>query len=159
MRILIEKNSRLAALEEKLSEQGLMSVTSDPGSPGISDENIRQTQDTHISKEKLTSENQPDDFEINLYNQHILTPADWLAFKIYFEKAYPGYLFRLRNAFPAISEAEERLFLFIKLKLANKEAAAILGISVDSVRKTRTRLRKRMEISQEVNLEEYIARF
>jgi len=156
---LIEKNRHLSALEEKLSEQELNSVTYNPVLPEILNENTSRAENGHTGKEKLTIESQPDDFERNLYSQHILTPADWSAFKIYFEKAYPGYLFRLRNTFPALSEAEERLFLFIKLKLTNKEAAAILGISVDSVRKTRIRLRKRLELKEDVNLEEYVVRF
>lgn len=101
----------------------------------------------------------PEGFEENLYNQRILTEADWSAFKIYFEKAYPGYLLRLRTAHPALTDAEERLSLFIKLQLTNKEAAAILGISAESVKKTRTRLRKRLELEGEQDLDEYIRNF
>lgn len=119
-----------------------------------------------IAKEEPENENtesgvmpEPSDFEKNIYDQRILTAADWSAFKIYFEKAYPGYLLRLRNAYPSLTEAEERLFLFIKLKLTNKEAAAILGISADSVKKTRTRLRKRLELDEGVDLDAYVKRF
>ena len=99
------------------------------------------------------------DFEMNLYNQRILTAENWAAFKIYFEKAFPGYLFRLRNAFPSLTEAEERLFLFIKLNLTNKEAAAILGISADSVKKTRTRLRKRLALDEKTEIDEFVRLF
>ena len=158
-RTLIEKNSRLSALEEKLSEQEINSVISNPVLPEILDEKTHHTKEAHTNKEKLAIESQTDDFEKNIYNQQILTPADWSAFKIYFEKAYPGYLFRLRNAFPALSEAEERLFLFIKLKLTNKESAAILGISVDSVRKTKIRLRKRLELNEDIPLDNFICDF
>ncbi|MEP7144741.1 MAG: tetratricopeptide repeat protein [Ferruginibacter sp.] len=99
------------------------------------------------------------DFETNLYNQRILTDDDWASFKIYFEKVYPGYLFRLRSAYIKISEAEERLFLFIKLGLKNKESAAILGISVDGVKKTRTRLRRRLELNEDEQLDKFIHDF
>ena len=158
-RTLIDKNTLLSALEEKLWEQESNSLKSNPVLTEGSSENTYHAENGHSGKEKSTIESQPDDFEKNVYNQRILTHADWSAFKIYFEKAYPGYLLRLRNSFPSLSEAEERLFLFIKLKLTNKEAAAILGISVDSVRKTRTRLRKRLELGEDVNLEQYVAGF
>lgn len=129
--LLLEKNTLLTSLEEQLSER--------PERNGISPE--------------------PENFEENLYNQRILTEADWAAFKVYFEKAYPGYLLRLRNSFSTLSDAEERLFLFIKLNLTGKEIAAILGISASSVKKTRYRLRKRLELSEEADLEEYIHAF
>lgn len=99
------------------------------------------------------------EFEENLYNQRILTAEDWAAFKVYFEKTYSGYLMRLRTAHPTLSEAEERLFLFIKLNLTRKEIAAILGISADSVKKTRSRLRKRLQLEKAVGLDDYIRKF
>ncbi|MEO6758783.1 MAG: hypothetical protein ABIO24_04955, partial [Saprospiraceae bacterium] len=97
--------------------------------------------------------------ELNLFENRILTEADWASFKIYFEKAHPGYLLRLRSNYPALSEGEERLFLFIKLNLTTKEAASILGISAESVKKARNRLRKKIELEEEVLLEEFIRGF
>ena len=130
-RLLLEKNTRISELEEI--------VESKPA------EEIEKPEE--------------DDFSENLYNRRILTDEDWSSFKIYFEKSYPGYLQKLRKSSSGISEAEERLFLFIKLNLTNKEAAAILGISADSIKKTRTRLRKRLELDQETSLDEYIKGF
>jgi len=129
--ILLQKNTQLTELEQQLSNREAIKIQSE-----------------HTNG-----------FENNLYNQHILTDADWSAFKMRFEKAYPGYLVRLRNAYATISEAEERLFIFIKLNLKSKEIASILGISVDSVKKTRSRLRKRLEIGEEVDLDNHVIRF
>jgi tetratricopeptide (TPR) repeat protein len=137
--LLIEKNSLLAQQEEILLK--------------LKNGKVEQP----VNTTSITPE--PDDFEKNLYNQRILTKEDWLSFKIYFEKAYPGYLFRLRNAFPELTEAEERKFLFIKLNLKRQETAAILGISVDSVNKTRARLRKRLALEENVDLDEYVKAF
>ncbi|MES2774651.1 MAG: tetratricopeptide repeat protein [Bacteroidota bacterium] len=97
--------------------------------------------------------------ETSLYNQRILTQADWNNFKTHFEKAYPGYLSRLRSAYSTLSEAEERLFLLIKLNLKNAEIADMLGISADSVKKTRTRLRKRLELAPDDQTDDFIRRF
>lgn len=129
--LLLKKNSQLTALEEKAA---------------------KELNQSHTSSNLNSLEN-------NLYNQRILTDEDWEAFKVYFEKTYPGYLYRLRSQWTNITEAEERLFLFIKLNLNRKETAAILGISVDSVKKTRYRLRKRLELSENSSLEEYIRTF
>lgn len=89
----------------------------------------------------------------------ILTDSDWMAFKTYFEKVYPNYINRIRTTYPKITAAEERLFLCIKLNLNNKEVASILGISNESVKKSRNRLRKRIELSLQEKLNDYIRNF
>ena len=99
------------------------------------------------------------DIETELYNHRILTDTDWTTFKSYFEKAYPNYMFRLRQKHPTITDAEERLFLCLKLNLKSKEIALMLGISNDSVKKNRNRLRKRLELAQEDELAEYVRTF
>lgn len=114
--------------------------------------------EARIDAEKDTTPDE-EDFEGSLYNQRILTHDDWDLFKGYFEKSYPGYLLRLRGVFPELSEAEERLFLFVKLNLTTREAASILGISVDSVKKTRNRLRHRLALGEETELEVFIRAF
>jgi len=48
---------------------------------------------------------------------------------------YPTQLFDFKLSAFYRSAAEERLFLFIKLNLTSQEAAAMLGISVDGVKK------------------------
>ena len=99
------------------------------------------------------------DFENNLYNQRILTDTDWFSFKTHFGKAYPGYLSRLRLAYPDITNSEEKLFLFIKLNLKSKETAAILGISAESVKKSRNRLRKRIQLDEGEALDDFVHNF
>ena len=83
----------------------------------------------------------------------ILTNSDWLNFKNYFQSNHPGYINNLRNTFPKLSDAEERLFLLIKLNHNTKEISAILGITIESVKKTRNRLRKRLNLTEELDLD------
>lgn len=94
--------------------------------------------------------------EINPYELKILTSDDWIYFKTLFEKSYPRFLTKLRKDYEDISEAEERLFLLIKLKLNSREIADILGIQPDSVKRTRNRLRKRLKLETEDSLEQFI---
>lgn len=130
-RILSDKNVKLTALYKQIA-QFHSTVEPPPGSAN---------------------------FGKNIYDQRILTDADWAAFKVYFEKVYPGYLSRLRSIYPTMTEAEERLFLFIKLNLTNKETSAILGISAASVKKTRNRLRKRLGLGKEIALDTFVQEF
>jgi DNA-binding CsgD family transcriptional regulator len=106
-----------------------------------------------------TTLSQAYEFGENLYHQRILTSEDWVIFKGHFEKTYPQYIARMRASFTTLTEAEERLFLLIKLRLTSKEIAAILGISSESVKKTRNRLRKRLELEKTVALDSFIEAF
>jgi len=149
-RILLDKNTALSELEEKLSKRQGTTVGIEP---------LTVTGIEPFKQEENNFTADKDDFEKQLYNQRILTDADWSSFKNYFEKAYPGYLIRLRNAHNSITEAEERMFLFIKLNLTNKESAAMLGISTESVKKSRQRLRKRLALEEAVELDDYVKGF
>lgn len=137
-KMLIDKNKKLAELEHQLTFDQQSSTTNDSA---------------------IQASLEADLFEGNLYDQRILTAEDWTAFKVYFEKSYPKYLFHLRNEFPNLTEAEERIFLFIKLNLTTAEIANILGIFPSSVKKNRYRLRKRLGLDTDDSLDNFIQNF
>jgi len=94
-----------------------------------------------------------------LSHQTILTEEDWDKFKKLFEKIYPGFFMKLKEKVIDITLAEQRMAALIRLHLTTRQMASMLGISVDSVHKTRQRLRQRLNIPREVNLEEVVAGF
>ena len=95
----------------------------------------------------------------DFYSLRILTESDWSSFKKYFDKIHPNYIKKIRNAYPKITEAEERLFLCLKLNLKSKEIASVLGISNESVKKNRNRLRKKINLNIEDDLEVFVRNF
>lgn len=92
-----------------------------------------------------------------LSHRTILTEDDWEKFKTLFEKNYPGFFVKLKEKAVDITVAEQRMAALTRLHLSTKEIAAMLGISVDSVHKSRQRLRQRLHLGSETNLEETIA--
>ena len=92
-----------------------------------------------------------------LSHQTILTEEEWYQFKSLFQTIYPSFFTQLKQQVPDITVAEQRLAALIRLQLTSKQMASMLGISVDSVHKTRQRLRQRLNITKEVNMEAYIA--
>ncbi len=109
--------------------------------------------------EKLQAQLQQQNMQVNeeLLNQSILTENDWLRFKDMFEKANPGFIQQLQKAAPDITTAEIRYATLIYLNLGSKHIASMLGIGADAVRKTRQRLRQRLNIAADENaLEEFI---
>jgi tetratricopeptide (TPR) repeat protein/DNA-binding CsgD family transcriptional regulator len=92
-----------------------------------------------------------------LGQQTILTEEDWVKFKSLFEKIYPSFFQHLKERSADITVAEQRMAALIRLQLTSKQMAAMLGISVDSVHKTRQRLRQRLQLGNDINLDEYMA--
>lgn len=92
-----------------------------------------------------------------LSQQTILTEHDWIKFKSLFEKIYPSFFQKLKENAADITVAEQRMAALTRLQLSSKQIAAMLGISVDSVHKTRQRLRQRLQLGTETNLDEFIA--
>jgi DNA-binding CsgD family transcriptional regulator len=119
----------------------------------LSEELINEKTMTSASYEnKLTLLN-------DLKQQSILTEEDWKKFSNTFEKAYPGYFITLKDALPDLSAAETRFFALSKLKLNNKDMAAILGISADAIRNTKLRLKRKYDINSDEALDELLKKF
>jgi hypothetical protein len=92
-------------------------------------------------------------------HQTILTEEDWENFKSLFEKIYPGFFLHLKEKARDITIAEQRMAALTRLNLTARQMASMLGISVDSVHKARQRLRQRLHIPAEINLEQSVASF
>ena len=93
-----------------------------------------------------------------LSQKTILTEEEWTVFKSLFEKIYPGFFINLVSKFPDITLAEQRMAALTRLHLSTKQIASMLGISVDSVHKSRQRLRQRFQVTTETNLEDLVSK-
>jgi tetratricopeptide (TPR) repeat protein len=91
-----------------------------------------------------------------LQHSTILTDEQWTDFRDLFDKVHGGYLQRLKEKLPGLTPAETRFIALSKLNLSNKEMAAMLGIGADAIRQHRSRLRKKLNLAEENNLEELL---
>lgn len=110
--------------------------------------------------QSLHSKSSGDDEQVKSFNvvlhATILTDEDWEKFRHTFDEVYPDFFACLRYRFPDITNSELRLAALIKMNLSVKEAAATLGISPESVKKSRYRLKKKIILDENDSLEEYI---
>lgn len=91
-----------------------------------------------------------------LENASLITDEGWQEFTTLVEQVHQHFFTKLNLTFSNLTPAEVRLITLIKLKFSIKESAAMLGISADSVRKARYRLRKKLSLEEENSLEELI---
>ncbi|SFT54488.1 Tetratricopeptide repeat-containing protein [Lishizhenia tianjinensis] len=85
-----------------------------------------------------------------------LTDEDWVEFKRLFEKRHRGFFDYFQENYPHVTNAEIRLAALIKLKLEKLEMSKALGISPESVSKTNLRLRKKLNIKDQKELQALI---
>ena len=82
---------------------------------------------------------------------------NWEEFRTRFVAVNEGFYQRLGEKFPNLSQGDLKLCALIKLNFSSKEMAKLLGISIESVHTTRYRLRKKLSLTRDVNLTEFIA--
>jgi tetratricopeptide (TPR) repeat protein len=91
-----------------------------------------------------------------LQNAVILNDEQWVNFQALFNKVHTGYINRVKEKFPDLTTAELRFILLTKLGLNNKEMAAMLGVSTEAVRVSKHRLLKKIQLPEDVSLEEAV---
>jgi len=85
-----------------------------------------------------------DDEIAELLEQKILTDDDWEQFRNRFNAIYPGFFSRIKESRIQLTEAETRILVLMRLELTGKDMANILGISPQSVRVCKMRLKKKL---------------
>ena len=110
-------------------------------------------------KNELVSGGERKDFTrpiIDIIDKNLNKNDDWELFKEAFNNADRKFLKKLKKSHPNLSPNDIRLCAYLRLNLSSKEIAPLLNISARSVEIKRYRLRKKMDLSHDHNLVDYI---
>ena len=80
----------------------------------------------------------------------------WEVFDAYFDEVHQDFIHRLKEKHPALTPNDLRLCAYLRMNLSTKEIAPLMNISVRGLEISRYRLRKKLELSRDLNLTEYI---
>ena len=94
--------------------------------------------------EVILSKEQASKIISELTNASLLTNRDWELFQQRFEKVHNNFFSNLAREVPGITPSEERMLALLKLKVSYRHMAQMLGISPESVRTSKYRLRKKL---------------
>jgi DNA-binding CsgD family transcriptional regulator len=89
----------------------------------------------------------------------ILNTLDWDVFRERCDTLFPGIVTKLKEPPYSLSTAETRLFLLMKLKFTSAETSEVLGISRESVWRSRHRLAKKVGLSDTMDLDGFVDNF
>lgn len=92
-------------------------------------------------------------------NQTLSADVSWRRFEQNFNILYKGFLDKLSETYPGLSPTELKMCAYIKMGLSSKEIAPLTNIEVRSVEMSRHRIRKKMGLSRDENLSDFIKKF
>lgn len=73
-----------------------------------------------------------------------------------FNEEHPGLAEQIKEKYPTLSDTEYKVCLMALTPFTSQETADILGKSINTVNKARTNIRKKLEIEENVSIEEAI---
>lgn len=154
--MISEYNKRmLNTKDQELTESALYLVKSN-------EFNIDITKRLKILNQFISKENAPaheflDEIVIDINDR--INEDSWYRFNLSFSKVHLNFERNLINEFPELTATELKLCAFVRLGMNNKDIASVLHQNPDSVKVSRSRLRRKLGLDQTQNLESYLSRF
>ena len=103
----------------------------------------------------------PDDFKklIRALKEEDNMDEEWHQFATHFDTVHLDFLRSIKNRYPNLTPNELKLCAYLRMNLCSKEIAQHMKISVRGVEISRYRLRKKLQISTETNLFDFLLEF
>lgn len=93
---------------------------------------------------------------IKMIDFNLVHETDWNVFRNNFEKIHEDFFVNLNHVSNNLSPADLKLASLMKLNLGSKDIASTLGISQESLRISRYRLRKKLDLKNGESLHQFI---
>ncbi|WP_422360023.1 ligand-binding sensor domain-containing protein [Reichenbachiella sp.] len=93
---------------------------------------------------------------IRSIDQNMRSDNNWERFEMYFDESHQDFIKKLKEKQPDLTKSSINLCAFIKLDLSTKEIASLMNISVSGVEKRRYRLRKKLNLDSDINLQAFL---
>ncbi len=94
---------------------------------------------------------------IRLLENDLRNEDQWKNFLVHFERVHPNFYRKLNERYPNLTKQDQRLMAYLKMQLSTKEIAQLLGVNYESVNTTRYRIRKKLNLPKEVELDTFVA--
>ncbi|CAM3804075.1 tetratricopeptide repeat protein [Mucilaginibacter galii] len=118
-------------------------------------EGMRNTLQEMVKEDKRDQKRQMQQLIVQI-NQSFNHEQQWKEFTSAFEQVHQSFFEKLKEHSNELTSADIRLIALLKVNLDSKDIASLLGISLDSLRVSRYRLRKKLNIEQGENLSTFI---
>ncbi len=94
---------------------------------------------------------------IQLVNEIEKNNSNWEQFAAHFDEINNDFIKKLKTRYPQLTSTDLKVCTYLQLKLASKEIAQLMNISVRGVEISRYRLRKKLELPKGQTLNDFLA--
>jgi len=170
---LIEENNLLLEIAALENEQQLMKLRNEQLSQDVDAKSrelavstmslIKKNELLNIIKEDLKKSSEENSGKnirsvISTISRNITEEDSWDVFKEAFDNADKDFLKKIKALHPSLTPSDLKLCAYLRINLSSKEIAPLLNISIRSMEIKRHRLRKKLNLSHEEGLADYILR-
>lgn len=112
-------------------------------------ERLMSIADSKDSKEELSK-------VVKFIKNNKQDEVEWDNFKLHFDSVSPSFFNTLKTNFPNLTELDLKHCAYIKINFTPKQVAHLLGISPKSVTLFRVRLKKKLNLPEDLSLNDYL---
>lgn len=91
--------------------------------------------------------------------ENISTDDQWQMFQENFDMIHKNFFRNLKMKYPNLTPSDLKLCVLLRLNYASKDIATMQGVSVRGIETARYRLRKKLNLSEEENLNDFLIGF
>lgn len=95
----------------------------------------------------------------NELKSQIIRQNNWEVFRLRFTKVHKNFCNDLKAEHPSITKTELKFCTYLKIQLSSSEISSILNVTKEAIKKTRYRIRKKLELLPNDSLEDYISKY
>ena len=153
----LSKENEIQKLQTGKMEAQIREITS--SSLLLSNKNHLMQQILEFAKQSLSNKNKNEAYIqkiIKVVNNNMHTDNDWNNFMLHFDKVHPRFFEKLQSNYSDLTPNDIKLCAYIRIGMSLKQIAQMLNITPDSVKTNRYRLRKRLNLKESDNLDDFI---
>lgn len=91
-----------------------------------------------------------------IVKSNLSSDSDWKNFLLHFEKVHPDFFNNLKARSNELTTSDLKLCAYMRIGMDSKQIAQILNISYGSVRIHRYRIKKKLNLAEEENLDDFL---
>ncbi len=130
---LVQKNETFIDLKKNLQE-------------------IKKISSDNLVKSRINS-------TIKLISQEETNTNNWEQFMFHFNELNGDFVERLQSKFEGLTPKDIKMCTYLRMNLTTKEISKLLNVTIRSVEASRYRLRKKLELHAQDNLNDFFMRF
>ncbi len=93
---------------------------------------------------------------LKLIDKELDHNEEWEQFAVHFDSVHTNYLKKLKEQYPSLTTSDLKLAAYLRLNLSSKEIAQLMNISIRGVETSRYRLRKKLDLANEMSLFDHL---